>query len=162
MLRLGLVLAALVFILDQAFKWWLYAVFDIAAREPVTLVPGFDLVLVWNTGISYGWFAGHANETRWILVAVSFAVTLLLLRWLNKAANAVVAAALGLIIGGALANALDRIVYGAVMDMFHFHVGNFSWYVFNLADVAIVGGVLLLLYDSLGRKSPGGRAPVSP
>jgi signal peptidase II len=159
---LGLVLAVLIFAVDQLHKWWLLYVFGIAERQPVTLVPGFDLVLVWNHGISYGWFASHEQGTRWILVAIALVVSAFLWRWLSGSRRPVTAAALGLIIGAALANALARVIHGAVVDMFHFHVGSFSWYVFNLADVAIVAGVGLLLYESWaeGRHKP--EAPLSP
>ena len=146
---LGLVFAVLVFGLDQAHKWWLLSIFGIAARQPVALFPGFDMILVWNRGISYGWFSSHEAGARWLLIAVSLVVAAILWRWLARTPRPVTAAALGLIIGGAIANSLDRLLHGAVVDMFHFHVGNFSWYVFNLADVAIVAGVGLLLYESL-------------
>ncbi len=145
---LGLVFAAFIFGLDQAHKWWLLGPFDIASRQPVTLIPGFDLVLVWNRGISYGWFASHDAAARWLLVSIAVAVSAMLWRWVSRTPRPVTATALGLIIGGALSNALDRAVHGAVVDMFHFYVGTFDWYVFNLADVAIVAGVGLLLYES--------------
>jgi signal peptidase II len=152
---LGLVLAALAFGIDQTFKWWMLAVFDIAGRGPVRVLPVFDLVLAWNRGISYGWLASHTSEAQWLLTAASVAVAAGLWVWIARVKQPLVAAALGLIIGGALANALDRMIYGAVADFFHFHWGSFSWYVFNVADVAIVAGVLALLYDSLteGRRA---------
>jgi signal peptidase II len=154
---LGLAFALFAFGLDQAFKWWMLTVFDIASRQPVSLLPFFELLLAWNTGISYGWFAGHSAETRIILVVVSLAVSALLWAWLARSTRPLAASGIGLIIGGALANALDRIIHGAVADFFHFHAGNFSWYIFNLADVAIVAGVAALLYDSLleGRRQGG-------
>ncbi len=145
---LGLVIAIFTFGLDQAHKWWLLAIYGIASKQPVELVPGFDLILVWNYGISYGWFASHAESARWVLIAVSLVISAVLWRWLARTRHPVTATALGLIIGAALANVVDRAIYGAVVDMFHFHVRNFSWYVFNLADVAIVAGVGLLLYES--------------
>jgi signal peptidase II len=153
---LGLTFAVFVFALDQAHKWWMLEVFDIAARQPFTVVPGFDLVITWNRGISYGWFSSHWAEAQWGLIAVSLIVSALLWRWLARVNSPLTAAALGLIIGGALANALDRFRFGAVADFFHFHIGNFSWYIFNLADIGVVAGVALLLYESLreGRKVP--------
>jgi signal peptidase II len=152
---LGLVLAALAFGLDQAFKWWMLSVFDIAEREPVRVLPVFDLVLAWNRGISYGWLSSHAEEAQWLLTFASVAVSLVLCVWLARTPKPVVAAGLGLIIGGALANALDRMIHGAVADFFHLHWGGFSWYVFNIADMAIVAGVLALVYDSLAAPAAG-------
>lgn len=154
---IGLIFAVFAFGIDQAFKWWMLGVFDIAARQPVNLLPFFDVVLAWNTGISYGWFAGHGQEARIVLIVLSVAVSLLLWLWLAKATHPLAAAGIGLVIGGALANALDRVIHGAVADFFHFHVGELSWYIFNLADMAIVAGVAALLYDSIldGRRKGG-------
>lgn len=143
---LGLVFAALAFGIDQTFKWWMLHVFDIEARQPVALLPVFDIVLAWNRGVSYGWLSGDASQE--FLIALSLVVSAGLWVWLAKATRPVAAAAIGLILGGALANAFDRAVYGAVADFFSFHVGNFNWYIFNLADVAIVAGVGLLVYES--------------
>ena len=123
-------------------------VFDIDRLQPVKVVPGFDLVMVWNYGISYGWFASHSQATRWILIALSLLAAVLLWIWLARQTRALIAAAIGLVLGGALANATDRLVHGAVADFFHLYVAGFSWYVFNIADMAIVAGVLVLMYDS--------------
>lgn len=149
---LVLALAALAFGLDQTHKWWMLDVVGIGDRQPIALTSFFELVLTWNYGISYGLFRTHAQG---LLIALSLLVTAALWLWANRASKVFTSAALGLIIGGALSNALDRAVHGAVADFFHFHVGDFSWYVFNLADVAIVAGVGLLLYESLG--FPAGR-----
>ena len=144
---LGLALAGLVFLADQLHKWWMLGPYAIAEKGYVQITPFFDLTLVWNEGVSYGLLraGGHG---QFVLVAVSLAVCLFLVAWLARARQALTAAALGLIIGGALGNALDRLLHGAVADFFHFHVRDWSWYVFNLADVAIVAGVGLLMYES--------------
>jgi len=147
-------LVALVFGLDQTHKWWMLAVYDIAVNQPVVLTPFFEMVLVWNKGVSYGLFPSHAQG---VLIALSLAITALLWVWACRAQRALTAWALALIIGGALSNALDRMVRGAVADFFHFHVGGFSWYVFNIADVAIVAGVALLLYEAAFDRSAGDR-----
>ena len=147
---LMLALAALVFGLDQTHKWWMLWVYDIRARGAVPVTPFFELVMTWNRGVSYGMFRTH--EQGW-LVAVSLAISAALWIWACRGRSILISAATSLIVGGALSNALDRLVYGAVADFFHFFVGNFSWYVFNLADVAIVAGVALLLYDSLTAKA---------
>lgn len=146
--RLGLAVAVLAFGLDQLHKWWMLGPFDIAARQPVTVAPFLDLVLTWNRGISYGWFAQHSELGRWALIGLSLAITGGLWLWLARVRHPLAAAALGLVIGGALANALDRILRGAVADFFLFHAFGYSWYVFNVADAAIVAGVGLLLYES--------------
>jgi len=144
---LVLALAALVFGLDQTHKWWMLDVVDIGNRPPIALTSFFELLLTWNYGISYGLFRTNAQG---VLIALSLAITAVLWLWANRAPKLLTSVALALIIGGALSNALDRAVHGAVADFFHFHVGSFSWYVFNLADVTIVAGVGLLLYESLG------------
>ena len=151
---LVLALAALVFIADQAHKWWMLNVYGIEARSPVPLTSFFDLVMVWNHGVSYGLLAGHAKE---VLIGLSLLLTAVLWLWSCRMDKVLGAAALALIIGGALGNALDRAIRGAVADFFQFHVGDFSWYVFNIADVAIVAGVGLLLYESFFDRGAGNR-----
>ena len=142
---LGLVLAALVFAGDQGHKWWMLQVFDIEAHRPVSLAPFLNLTLVWNKGVSYGLLPTYSQG---VLIGVSLLVCCVLLIWLCQSNRPLTAAALGLVIGGALANAFDRFLHGAVADFFHLHWNTWSWYVFNLADVAIVAGVALLLYES--------------
>ncbi len=150
---LGLVFAALAFGLDQAFKWWMLDILDIASRQPITVLPVLDIVLAWNHGISYGWLSGGASQG--VLIAMALLISAGLWLWLAKASRPLTAAALGLILGGALANAFDRALYGAVADFFSFHIGSFDWYIFNLADVAIVAGVALLVYESLREGKTG-------
>jgi signal peptidase II len=151
--------AVAAFLIDQASKWWMLLGFDIESRQPVALLPVLDLVLVWNRGVSYGWFASHAVETRLILIALSLFAAGALWIWAASTARRATALGLGLVIGGALGNGLDRVTHGAVVDFIHLHYGAFSWYVFNLADVAIVAGVGLLLYDALTEDSPRSGRP---
>lgn len=115
--------------------------------EWVPVTPFFDYVLVWNTGISYGLFS---NLPVWALGVVIAVALVALSIWWWRADSALIRAGLALAIGGALSNALDRAVYGAVADFFHFHWGEWSFYIFNLADVAISAGVGLLFLDLLG------------
>ncbi|MFM8747056.1 MAG: signal peptidase II [Aestuariivirga sp.] len=143
---LVLTIAILTFGIDQAHKWWILDVYGIAERSPVRISSFFNLVMVWNRGVSYGLFSTHLQEA---LALMSIVIVLGLWLWACRTSTALTAAALGLVIGGALGNALDRLLRGAVADFFHFHYQGFSWYVFNLADVAIVAGVALLLYESL-------------
>jgi signal peptidase II len=151
--RLGLATAAAVAALDQALKLWLLFGYDLPARGNVRLAPVLDLVLTWNTGISYGLFQQSGPFGQWALLALKLVAVALLWIWLARAGSRLTALSLGLIIGGAIGNAIDRIAYGAVFDFALFHITtatwSFRWYVFNLADVAIVGGVIGLLYESL-------------
>jgi len=160
--RFGLAVAAVTCLLDQAAKLYLLKVFDLAANGPVRLGPFFDFVLTRNTGISYGLFQTQGAVGQWVLLAVKALAVILLMLWLARAHNRLTALALGLIIGGALGNAIDRLAYGWVADFVFFHITtatwHFDWYVFNLADVAIVAGVVGLLYESL----TGGHAAKAP
>jgi signal peptidase II len=146
--RIGLWAALVTFVLDQASKLYTLFVFDLPVREPVRLAPFLDLIVVWNRGISYGLFQQNTDLGRWILIAVSVAASIGLSVWIRRAEGKLLACSLGLIVGGALGNVIDRLAYGAVFDFIHVHVGSFSWYVFNVADAAIVAGVVGLLYDS--------------
>jgi len=151
---LTLGLAVVVFGIDQLHKYWMLDVYNIIEKAPVRITSFFNLVMVWNTGVSYGLFSTHVQE--W-LVALSLAIALLLWAWACSAKRAMAAAALGMVIGGALGNAFDRLTRGAVADFFHFHYQSFSWYVFNVADIAIVAGVALLMYESVVLGEPGNR-----
>jgi signal peptidase II len=146
---LGLGIAALVLLVDQVHKAWMLYIYDIGAKGIVTLTPFFDLVLVWNQGVSYGLLPQESAIGRFGLILFAFAAAIALTLWLARLTSSLVAAAVGLIIGGAIGNAIDRIVYGAVADFFSFHALGFEWYVFNIADTAIVAGVVGLLYESL-------------
>ncbi len=143
---LGLGVAALAFGLDQTVKWYLLYIVDMPQRQGITVAPFFDIVMAWNHGVSYGMFTSRAQMP---LIAFSMVMSLVLWMWLSRSTRPVTATALGLIIGGALGNCIDRITHGAVADFFSFHWNGWNWYVFNPADVAIVAGVGLLLYESI-------------
>jgi len=151
--RFGFSVAAIACLLDQASKLYLLFVFDLAANGPVRIGPFFDIVLTRNRGISYGLFQTQGPVGLWILLAFKAAAVLLLSIWLARAKHRLTAVALGLIIGGAIGNSVDGIAYGWVADFVFFHISasnwHFNWYVFNLADVAIVAGVICLMYESL-------------
>jgi signal peptidase II len=159
--RFGIVVAAIACLLDQASKLYLLFVIDLA-DHPLRLGPFFDFVLTRNTGISYGLFQTQGVVGQWVLLAIKALAVLLLWLWLARSQTRLTALALGLIIGGAVGNAIDRLAYGWVADFVFFHVSGanwrFNWYVFNLADVAIVAGVTGLLYESLA----GERAQKAP
>ena len=145
----GAALAAATVLCDQLHKAWMTTIFDGSQRPKITVTPFFDLVLVWYPGISYGLFKQNSDAGRWVLIGFAVAAALALTYWLAQVQTRLAAASVGLVIGGALGNAIDRIHYGAVADFFLFHVSGFSWYVFNLADVAIVAGVAGPLLESL-------------
>jgi signal peptidase II len=143
---------------DQAHKLWALFSFDIASAQPVALAPFLDMILVWNRGVSYGLFQQDTPLGQGMLVAFKVIAVIALLLWLARAETRLSAVAIGLIIGGAVGNGIDRVAYGAVADFFYFHVGSFSWYVFNVADIWIVAGVALLLYEAVLGKGRSGDA----
>ena len=151
-LRPGIIAGLVTLVLDQASKLWLLYVFDIGHRGTVKVTPFFDLVLAWNIGISFGWFQNDNPYAQAALMVIKALAVVALAVWMARSKTLMATIALGLIIGGAIGNAIDRFVYGAVVDfaLFHVQIGEktFNWYVFNLADVAIVAGVVALLYDS--------------
>jgi signal peptidase II len=158
---LGLGIAAMAAAADQIHKIWMIGLFEKEGVVRIELTPFFDLVMRWNPGISYGLLKQDSEAGRWALAAFSLCAVLALIYWLAQLQGRLAAISVGLIAGGALGNAIDRIRFGQVADFFSFHIGDwFHWYVFNLADVAIVAGVAGLLYDSLrpSHKSAGKQA----
>jgi signal peptidase II len=159
--RLGVIAAVAACAIDQISKLWLLYGFDLANQGIVRLTPFLNFVLTWNYGISYGLFAQETDFGRFVLLALKTAAVVVLWVWLARSETKLTAVALGLIIGGAFGNVIDRLLHGAVMDFVLFHITTpsfrFTWYVFNLADVAIVAGVVGLLYESfLGGTAPEG------
>jgi signal peptidase II len=152
-LRLGLVAAVAAAAVDQAAKLWLLYGFDLTERGRVPVTSFLDLALAWNTGISWGLFQETDPLWQWVLLGFKATAVALLLIWLVQTRSRLAGVALGLIVGGAIGNAIDRAVHGAVMDFVLFHITTatwtFQWYVFNLADAAIVAGVIGLVYESL-------------
>jgi signal peptidase II len=147
--RLGFLLALVTFVADQASKIYLLFGYDLPMREPVAIGPFMTLIVVWNRGISYGLFQQGTDIGRWLLVGLSIVATIAILFWIRLAQGRLLVVALGLLAGGAAGNAVDRAAYGAVFDFVQLHAAGYSWYVFNIADVAIVAGVAGLLYDSV-------------
>ncbi len=151
MLMVGLAVALLVLIADQASKFWVLHSFNLASKGVVPILPFFDLLLVWNKGISYGLFQMDGLLGQIALTGFKIVAAIVLFVWLMRAKGFILALGLGLLIGGALGNAIDRLLYGAVADfaLLHAQIGGqrYDWYIFNLADVAIVAGVIGLLYD---------------
>jgi signal peptidase II len=151
------------FAADQAHKFFMLYVFDIGMRQPIRATPFLDIVLSWNFGVSYSLFAAQNEAARYALLAVQLVIIAGLAFWMWRTPRPLFAIALGMIIGGALGNVADRLTYGAVADFFFFHtklpVGPLANYVFNLADVAIFCGVVLLFLESF---APHKSAPQSP
>ena len=144
----GLIVASAVIILDQATKWWVVTIFMNPPRV-VEVWPFFSVVMVWNRGITFGFLGDAPFWGRWALVGLSLAIVAILLLWLRRAETKWRAAAIGLIIGGALGNVIDRVNYGAVADFLDFHVTGYHWPAFNFADSAITLGVAIMFFDAL-------------
>src|ERR1700687_3887625 len=120
-LRPGIIAAVAVLPRDQASKLWLLFVFDIAHRGAVKVTPFFDLVLAWNIGISFGWFQNDSPAAQFALMVVKALAVIALAIWMARSRTLLATLALGLIIGGAIGNAIDRFAYGAVLDFALFH-----------------------------------------
>jgi signal peptidase II len=159
---IGLTAAAAALVLDQSTKLlMLYGLglVHMGPSEAVPVLPFFNLVMVWNPGISYGLFPASGPEGTVFLATFQLLAACALTWWLWTAHNRRLGVALGLVIGGALGNLIDRLVYGTVADFFHFYGLGYDWYVFNIADAAITFGVIGLLYDALSKpEAPQGEA----
>ncbi|MCA0432889.1 MAG: signal peptidase II [Proteobacteria bacterium] len=146
---LGTIIMALIFVADQLTKYWILTIVNLDERDSIAVTPFLNLTMAWNKGVSYGLLTTHAQQ---ILILMSIFISLVLFIWLARAASNIAAVGLGFIIGGALGNVVDRYLHGAVADFVHFHWGSFNWYIFNVADIAIVAGVLLMVYDGFFEK----------
>ena len=154
-LPLGLAIAAVTLVLDQLSKWWVLYQLDLPARRNVPLLEagpvGLDLTMVWNRGVTFGLLTGDNPWNQVILAGLAAVIAVVLLRWLWRAENRLIATALGMVIGGAIGNVIDRFRFGAVVDFVDAYGWGWHWYVFNIADAGIVIGVALLLIDALFR-----------
>lgn len=155
--RLALGIALCIFVADQLVKaWMLYGVFGFAVpadmgrwHPPIEVTPFFNLVMVWNTGVSFGLFASDGDAGRWALIVLACAISVGLAWWLRTVTTRLLAGSIGAVIGGAIGNVVDRLAYGAVADFFDVHALGYHWPAFNIADSAIVVGVGLILYDGM-------------
>jgi signal peptidase II len=156
-LSVGLPVAVATLVLDQLSKWWvlerLFALSEpitpASRAAPVQVTSFFDIALVWNFGVSFGFMGGDSALARWGLAAVAIAIVAWLLHWCSRTQRLWQGLAIGLVIGGAIGNVVDRLRFGAVADFLHFHAMGYSFWVFNVADSAITVGVVLLLIDGL-------------
>jgi signal peptidase II len=154
LVQLGLLSALAVTVLDQASKHILKAV--LSGISGIQVIPGFfDLVVVWNRGVSFGMLGGEGALPPWVLSLVAVVISIALFLWLRRVVLRWTAVAIGLVIGGAVGNVIDRALWGAVFDFADFHVGGWHWPAFNVADAAIVLGVAALLVESVFRPRPG-------
>ena len=151
--RLGLIFAGFIFVFDQLTKWFVLDVLSLPEVQNISLFSagpfGLDLTMVWNRGVTFGLFSGDGPWNQLVLAGLAVAIAVFLLRWLARAEGRMVALALGAVIGGAFGNVLDRLRFGAVVDFVDAHAWGWHWYVFNVADAAIVCGVGVLLLDAL-------------
>jgi len=154
-LRQGLFFALLLLIADQASKFWILEVVGLPEVRNIPVLElgpvGLDLTMVWNRGVTFGLFSGDGAWNHLILAALALGVAGLLLRWLARSETVLVTYALGAVIGGAVGNVIDRVRFGAVVDFVDVHAWGWHWYVFNVADAAIVCGVIALVVDALIR-----------
>jgi signal peptidase II len=147
--RLGLIALAVVLAADQASKWWILEGLRLPDLGRVDLLPVLSLTFVQNQGVTFGLFKAGGGWGPLLLAAVAVAIVAALGLWLRRAESRLVAVSLGAIAGGAVGNIADRVRFGWVVDFIHLHVGGWSWYVFNVADAAIVCGVAALVLDGL-------------
>ncbi len=151
----GLLAALLVLGLDQASKDWVLHHIDLPDVGSIAILPFLSFTMVWNHGVTFGMLANFGALGEWLLAGVALVVVAVLFRWLLRAETWPVAVALGAIAGGAVGNVIDRLRFGAVVDFIHAHAWGYSWYVFNVADAAIVCGVATLLLDGMLRRETG-------
>ena len=153
----GLAVLVLLLAADQLSK---FVVIDFMARRafvPLDITDHFSLVMVWNRGVSFGMLSAGDDAVRWGLTVFALAVAAGLVVWMSRLADRLQTFAAGLVAGGAIGNAIDRVVHGAVADFLNFHVGNWSWPAFNVADSAITTGVAILVVHALLSRRSGRR-----
>ena len=156
MAKRGYLLAAIVLILDQISKYWVLEIIRLPEVGGIDVWPFFRFTFVGNIGVSMGLLQADSELGRWLLTAVTAGIAAAVALWLRREKNPLDVAALGLVLGGAIGNILDRIRFGYVVDFLHFFWGQTSFWVFNLADAAITVGVILLLARAvLAKPVPG-------
>jgi signal peptidase II len=146
---LGLGIAVIIVALDQATKWWLLLAMQQNDGRFIEVTDFFDIVLVWNRGVSFGMFNNDAGLNGLLFSLLAAVIVVALLVWLRRAASPLIVIAIGLVIGGAVGNVIDRLRLGAVVDFLDFHLGSWHWPAFNVADAAICVGVGLMIVDGL-------------
>ncbi|MFN3867543.1 MAG: signal peptidase II [Hyphomicrobiaceae bacterium] len=146
---IGLAVAVVTGVLDQAHKWWMLLGYGMREGERVYVLPFLDILYLRNKGVSYSMLEMDSQRGQYLLSGFAVLVTIFMWIWLARAGTGrLMAWSLGLVMGGAIGNAIDRVLVGGVIDYVSLHAFGFYWYIFNIADVAIVAGVVGLLYDS--------------
>ncbi len=157
-LRLGLPVAAGILVSDQLTKWWILEVVRLpeVGQIPIWEAGPFslDLTMVWNRGVTFGMLAGDGPWHHLGLALLAALIVAFLIRWMARAENGMTAVALGAVTGGAIGNVIDRVRFGGVVDFVDAAAWGWHWYVFNIADAAIVCGVIALVADALFRPKP--------
>ena len=143
------VLSLIAFVIDRVSKNEILSIFEENNLEKIFVNPFLDLFLVFNTGISYGLLGGESSFQKWLLIIVSVSIVAFFLLWMKDSTSRLVNISISFITGGALGNILDRILYGGVIDFISLHAYGYYWYIFNIADVFIVFGVILFLIKIL-------------
>ena len=146
-----------VFLIDLLSKNKIISIFKDGVVEKIYVNEYLDFILVFNTGISYGLFSGGGDFQKWILISLSILIVIFLLSFIRNESSILSKLSISFIIGGALGNVLDRLTYGAVVDFISLHARGFSWYIFNIADMFIVIGVILFILSQfvLSKKNVG-------
>ena len=144
---LGLGFAFFVILADQLSKYFVLQWLGVRAYEPLTSY--FSVVRAWNTGVSFSMFNHYGHIGAYLLSAVAIVIVLMLFHWMKKEDNRLTQLALGLIMGGALGNVVDRVRFGAVFDFLDFHIKEAHWPAFNIADSCICIGAALIILQSL-------------
>ena len=148
MMKFGGILALFAFALDRLSKWWFIDIYELPTKGVVEILPIFDVVMVWNRGVSFGFFSANDELGRWALVALNIVIVYVLIYLLKKSKNFFLSGAIGVVIGGAIGNIYDRVKFGAVADFFQFHWQEWYFAVFNVADSFIFIGAVLLIFNS--------------
>ncbi|MED5323521.1 MAG: signal peptidase II [Pseudomonadota bacterium] len=153
-MQTGLALATVTAGLDQTSKWAIMHILDLETLRRVEILPFLDFAFIWNYGISYGLFSSGSEAARWLLIGLTLGVTAYLARAMITTPGPITRFGYALIIGGALGNLADRIIHGAVVDFVSLHYAGYYWYVFNLADIWISLGVVLLVWGFWREPAP--------
>ncbi|MBV6632254.1 MAG: signal peptidase II [Alphaproteobacteria bacterium] len=162
-------LAGVMVVADQICKWWflrqLYGFEGVITQAswhpPIDVTPFLKFVMVWNRGVSFGIGNTDGDWQPYVLSAVAVVIIGFLINWLRSADDRWSVLAIGTVIGGAIGNIIDRALYGAVADFFHFYIGDYAWPAFNIADSCIVVGVMILLWRSFTQPEKAGTQPAA-